>query len=134
MFTGTPTESLFLSPTLHKVLERVQKLRLQFRNLLGRSDAVMLGEAPKCFDFAVPLAVEYMARHTKVDAIAQLVQDALGQIDLGLIHQHCRTWQGDEGEARRRIHHCPHELGSDVKTLICLILSGHLLITIKGIA
>lgn len=113
-----PTESQFLSPTLHKVLERVQKLRLQFRNLLGHSDAVMLGEAPKCFDFTMSLAVEYMARHPKVNAIAQLVQDALGQIDLGLIQQHCRTWQGDEGEARRRIHHRPCKIGSDMKTLI----------------
>lgn len=88
-----------LSPTSHKVPEQVQRLRLQFRNLLRLSAPVELGEAPEGFDFAPPLAVDHVARHPQVQAVAQLVQDALGQVGLGFIQHDPGTWQGDQGEA-----------------------------------
>lgn len=107
---------LFLSPTLHKVLERVKRLRL-FRNLLGFSASVKLGEAPKCFHFTPALAIDYMTWHPHIQTL-QLVQDALGQTGLGFIQHGARTWQRDQGQAWFRIQHWRDEFGSDVKTTL----------------
>lgn len=87
-----------LPPTSQEVLEQVQRLRVQFRNLLGLPAPVKFGEAPKCFAFTPPLAVDHVARHPQVQT-HQLVQDALGQIGLGFIQHGSRTRQRDQGEA-----------------------------------
>lgn len=66
------------SSTLYKILEQVERLRLQFRNLLRRSAVVKPGEAPKCFDVTVTQAINHVAQDPHVQTIAQTVQDTLG--------------------------------------------------------
>lgn len=112
------TEKLhnFLSPTLQKVPEHVKWFRLQFRNLLRLCALIILREAPKCFDFTPSLAIHHMAWHPYVHAIAQLVQNALGQSGLGLIHHDSRTRQKDRGQSWFAVHNCPWDFRADVKT------------------
>lgn len=64
--------------TSKKVLELVEAFGLQFGNLLGCPAPVELREAPERFDFPPTLSVDHVARHAKVQAVTQLVQDALG--------------------------------------------------------
>lgn len=66
------------SSTLYKVLEQVERLTLQFRNLLRRSAVVKPGETPKCFDFTSTQAINHVAQNPHIQALAQVVQDALG--------------------------------------------------------
>lgn len=66
------------SSTLYKILEQVEPLRLQFRNLLRRSAVVKPGEAPKCFDLTSTQAINHVAQNPHVQTISQTVQDALG--------------------------------------------------------
>lgn len=66
------------SSTLYKILEQVERLTLQFRNLLRLSAVVKPGEAPKRFDLTSTLAINHVAQNPHVQTTAQIVQDALG--------------------------------------------------------
>lgn len=68
----------YASSTLYEILEQVERMRLQFRNLLRRSAVVKPGEAPKCFDLTSTQAINHTARNPHVQTIAHIVQDALG--------------------------------------------------------
>ncbi|KAF3853526.1 hypothetical protein F7725_014214 [Dissostichus mawsoni] len=91
----------------------IEWLRLQFRNLLRLSALVKFGAAPKCFDFTPSLAVDHTARHSDVQTLAQLVQDALGQVGLGLIQHDSRTWQRDQRQAGLGIQNYPYQADSN---------------------
>lgn len=89
---------------------------MQFRNLLGLSALVKLRDAPKSFGLAPSLAVDHVARHPHIQTITQLVQDALGQVGLGLIQHGSRTWQRDQGQARLLVQNWPVEVRPKVTT------------------
>lgn len=108
--------------TVDKVPEGVKRLRPQFGDFLRESALVKLGEAPKSFDFASSLAVDDVARHADVQALAQVVQDALGQLGLFLILDGDGTWQGDQRQARLPVQDGLRLLRPEVDTIVFILV------------